>query len=350
MLVDIEKGHLLVTGGAGFMGSAFIRFVLQKTNFSGLLINLDLLTYAANLENLSSVQNDPRYRFFKGNINEKAILEQIHGEYHLDGIIHFAAETHVDRSIKSPEVFIQTNILGTYQLLEFVRSHPSIHFHHISTDEVYGSLKEEGIFTEQSPYAPNSPYSASKASSDHLVRSFGETYDLSITLSHASNNYGPYQFPEKFIPLMILNCIEEKSLPLYGTGKNIRNWLYVEDHAEAVWNILEKGKAKEVYNIGGTCELSNLDLLHSIILLYAEISGKKQEELTSLITFISDRPGHDFRYAIDGSKMNREIGWKAKNSLLDGLKKTIQWYLTHPYVKTGDYVNWIQIQYAGEAT
>ena len=350
MLVDIEKGHLLVTGGAGFMGSAFIRFVLQKTNFSGLLINLDLLTYAENIENLSSVQNDPRYRFVKGNINEKELLEQIHKEFHLDGIIHFAAETHVDRSIKNPEIFIHTNILGTYQLLEFVRAHPSIHFHHISTDEVYGSLKEEGVFTEKSPYAPNSPYSASKAASDHLVRSFGETYDLSTTLSHASNNYGPYQFPEKFIPLMILSCMEEKSLPIYGTGKNIRNWLYVEDHAEAIWNILERGKKKEVYNIGGTSELSNLDLLHSIISFYAKITGKNQEELASRITYLPDRPGHDFRYAIDGSKISHEIGWKAKHSLLEGLSKTIEWYLIHPYKKTGDYVKWIELQYAGEAT
>lgn len=329
MLVDLEKGHLLVTGGAGFMGSAFIRFVLQKTNFSGIILNLDLLTYAANLENLSSVEDDPRYQFIKGDIKDKALLEQLQNEFHIDGIIHFAAETHVDRSIKNPAAFIDTNIFGTFQLLEFVKAHPAIHFHHISTDEVYGSLQEEGVFTERSSYYPNSPYSASKASSDHLVRAYGETYNLSTTISHASNNYGPYQFPEKFIPLMISNCIDEKPLPIYGTGKNIRNWLFVEDHAEAIWNILKKGKKKEVYNIGGTEELTNVDLLQTLITLISELSRKNREKLASLITFISDRPGHDFRYALDSHKMRSEIGWSPKYSLRDGLRKTVQWYINN---------------------
>jgi len=239
---DLKNKNILVTGGAGFMGSAFIRYVLQNTDFSGKILNLDLLTYAGNLENLKSIENDSRYQFFKGDIRDGSIVNQLYKDFPIEVIVHFAAETHVDRSIVDPDAFIKTNVMGTYQLLEFVRQNPSIHFHHISTDEVYGSLGDEGFFDENSPYLPNSPYSASKASSDHLVRSYGQTYDLSVTLSHSSNNYGPHQFPEKFIPLMILNCIEEKPFPLYGAGKNIRDWLFVDDHARAIWNILEKGK------------------------------------------------------------------------------------------------------------
>jgi dTDP-glucose 4,6-dehydratase len=341
--------NLLVTGGSGFMGSAFIRFVLSQPDFTGTVVNLDLLTYAANKENLASVERDVRYQFIRGDIRDRGLLRKVYEEVGIDGIVHFAAETHVDRSISAPAPFIETNIVGTYTLLEFVRDYRSIRFHHISTDEVFGTLGEEGVFSEESPYHPRSPYSASKASSDHFVRAYGETYGLSVTLSHSTNNYGPYQFPEKFIPLMILNCLEEKPLFVYGTGKNIRDWLYVEDHARAIWNILNHGKRGEAYNVGSKTEMRNLDLLKRIIEMIAEKTGKEISRLFDLITFVPDRPGHDYRYALDTQKIVAEIGWKPVTSLQEGLDKTIDWYLANPdwvkRVQSQEYSDWIKRQY-----
>jgi dTDP-glucose 4,6-dehydratase len=318
--------RILVTGGAGFMGSAFIRFLLRESACAR-LVNFDLLTYAGDLKNLSEVGQDPRYRFVQGNILDETLVAQICREESIEAIVHFAAESHVDRSITGPKAFLETNVQGTFALLQVVRKLPHLHFHQISTDEVFGSLSDEGLFHEESPYLPNSPYSASKAAADHFVRSFAHTFHLSTTISHSSNNYGPYQYPEKFIPCMILGCIEKKPLPVYGNGLNVRDWLFVEDHAEAVWKILENGKRGEVYNIGGSSEKKNLDLLHLIISEVAEQTGEEVEALRSLITFVKDRPGHDFRYALDISKIQKELGWKPRYSLEAGLKKTVEWYL-----------------------
>jgi dTDP-glucose 4,6-dehydratase len=315
-----------VTGGAGFIGSAFIRYLLRSSHFEGRIINFDLLTYAASLENLEGFHTHPRYRFIQGDINNQTFVERVLEEEEIDAIVHFAAETHVDRSIASARPFFDANVMGTLSLLESVRRFPHVHFHHISTDEVYGSLGESGSFHEHSPYRPNSPYSASKAASDHLVRAFSETYRLSTTLSHCSNNYGPRQFPEKFIPLMILQCLAHKELPVYGRGANIRDWLYVDDHAEAVYAILQNGKKGETYDIGGGEELSNLELLHLLIDLIAKESEQDPEGFRSLIRFVEDRPGHDFRYSIDASKINRELGWKPTTALPQGLARTIRWY------------------------
>lgn len=321
MHLDLNNAHLLVTGGAGFMGSAFIRFVLKQEEFQGHVTNLDLLTYAGNLENLESVKGDKRYTFHHGDISDEGLLEKIYQERPIHAIVHFAAETHVDRSITGPDAFMQTNIMGTYHLLEFLRRHPEIHIHHISTDEVYGALGKEGIFTEESPYKPNSPYSASKAASDHLVRSYGVTYKISTTTSHASNNYGPGQYPEKFIPLMIQNIMDEKKLPVYGAGENIREWLFVEDHARAVWTILLNGKKGEVYNIGGGSEMKNIDLLYLLIEVMEEATGKKVDQ--RLITYVTDRPGHDYRYAMDGAKV-QQLGYRPIWPLKAGLRETVR--------------------------
>ncbi|MCB1116325.1 MAG: dTDP-glucose 4,6-dehydratase [Chlamydiia bacterium] len=321
MLLDLSKAHILVTGGAGFMGSAFIRFVLKQEGFKGHISNLDLLTYCGDLENLDEVKGDSRYTLYQGDIGDEALLETIHQERGIDVIVHFAAETHVDRSIANPEAFMQTNVMGTYHLLEFVRRHPEVHFHHISTDEVYGALGSEGVFTEESPYKPNSPYSASKAASDHLVRSYGKTYHLSTTLSHACNNYGPGQYPEKLIPFMIQNMFENKELPVYGTGENVREWLFVEDHARAIWTILERGKKGEVYNVGGGCEMKNIDLIYLLFEVMEEVTGKKVNE--NLITYVTDRPGHDFRYSMESKKMEA-LGYRPIWSLKEGLKETVR--------------------------
>lgn len=321
MHLDLNNAHLLVTGGAGFMGSAFIRFVLKQEEFQGHVTNLDLLTYAGNLENLVSVKGDERFSFYQGDISDEALLGKIHKEKPIHAIVHFAAETHVDRSIAGPDDFMQTNIMGTYHLLEFARRYPEIHFHHISTDEVYGALGKEGIFTEDSPYKPNSPYSASKAASDHLVRSYGMTYKSSTTTSHASNNYGPGQYPEKFIPLMIQSILEEKELPVYGAGENIREWLFVEDHARAIWTILLNGKKGEVYNIGGGSEMKNIDLLHLLIEVMEEATGKKVDQ--RLITYVTDRSGHDYRYAMDGAKVE-QLGYRPIWPLKAGLRETVR--------------------------
>lgn len=343
--------NILVTGGSGFIGSAFIRYLLQKVpNFQGTCVNLDLLTYAGNPDNLKEVEKDSRYIFQQGDICNQALVEHLCFEHQIDTLIHFAAESHVDRSILSPQSFLQTNIMGTFHLLEAIKKYPKIHFHHVSTDEVFGCLGADGFFTEETAYRPNSPYSASKAASDHIVRSYEKTFHLSTCISNCSNNYGPYQFPEKFIPLMISNCLNQKPLPVYGDGKNVRDWLYVEDHAKALWMLLQKGKRGETYNIGGEAEWSNIDLLHELINIVSEMQNDSPEKLMKLITFVKDRPGHDFRYAIDCTKIKREIGWVPDHSFNSGIKKTIQWYLDNVKwtqdVQSGAYRNWVELNYA----
>jgi dTDP-glucose 4,6-dehydratase len=323
----LVRKRVLVTGGAGFIGSAFIRYGLKQFPALEKIINYDLLTYAGNLQALSSVSQDSRYRFIQGDVRDEKKVEEICLEHKIDCIIHFAAESHVDRSIAGPRAFLENNVEGTFSLLEVVRRNPQIHFHQISTDEVYGSLTEVGKFSESSPYMPNSPYSASKAAADHFVRAYAETYNLSITLSHCSNNYGPYQHTEKFIPRMILNCLKKEPLPIYGRGINYRDWLFVEDHVEALWLILEKAKAKDVFDIGGGEELRNIDLAHLIVEELASMQGEDPKLYRDLITFVPDRLGHDFRYAIDASKMERTFGWKPRHTFKEALKKTIFWYI-----------------------
>lgn len=315
--------NLLVTGGFGFIGSAFIRSLL-RSEFSGRIVNFDALTYAANLHALDGFREHPRYRMIQGDINNTLLVDKICVDNEIDAIVHFAAETHVDRSIVSALAFMETNVKGTMSLLEVVRRYPHIHFHHVSTDEVYGALGQGGFFTEESPYRPNSPYSASKAASDHFVRAYVATYGLSTTISHCSNNYGPYQHPEKFIPLMISHCLEGKPLPVYGRGENVRDWLYVDDHVEAIWAILQRGKRGETYDIGGGTEKTNLQLLNLIIELVAEETQVNALDYHRLIRFVRDRPGHDFRYAIDSSKIERELKWRPKTDLRKGLQQTIK--------------------------
>ena len=344
--------NILVTGGAGFIGSAYIRYLLSpETHFKGTCVNLDVLTYAGNLENLKSVADDPRYIFEHGDIRQESLIEHLCQEHAIDTIIHFAAESHVDRSILGPQAFVETNIMGTFHLLEIIRRNPHIHFHHVSTDEVYGSLGSTGYFTEETPYCPNSPYSASKAASDHLVRAYGHTYQLSICLSNCSNNYGPYHFPEKLIPFMILNCLERKPMPIYGQGINVRDWLHVEDHARSLDLLLRKGRKGETYNIGGEAEWRNIDLVYEIIRLIADMQGISVQELEALITFVKDRPGHDLRYAIDCSKIKRELGWKPVQTFSDGLKQTILWYMQNQEwvrnIQTGSYRQWMELNYVG---
>jgi dTDP-glucose 4,6-dehydratase len=317
---------IFVTGGAGFIGSAFIRYLLQHSDFIGRVVNLDRLTYAANLELLQDVESHPRYRFVQGDINDQTLVESLIEEEKIDTMVHFAAETHVDRSIASARPFVEANVLGTLTLLEAVRKFPEIHFHHVSTDEVYGMLGESGAFNESSPYRPNSPYAASKAASDHLVRAFAHTYKLSTTISHCSNNYGPGQFPEKIIPLMIHRALAGQPLPIYGRGANIRDWLYVDDHARAIFLILRKGKSNQTYDIGGNCELSNLQLVNILLETLAQETGKNLNDLLSLISFVTDRPGHDFRYAIDSSKIQHELGWQPRMQIRSGLIETVRWY------------------------
>ena len=330
------KTVYFVTGGCGFIGANFIQYLLKKTKPKS-VINLDKLTYAGNQKNLADFEQDPRYIFVHGDICDAELVSSLFTEYQPNYIINFAAESHVDRSIDGPAEFIQTNIVGTSVLLQESLKYYStlkgkeserFRFHHVSTDEVFGSLSESGFFTEETPYDPSSPYSASKASSDHLVRAWHRTFDLPVLISNCSNNYGPYQFPEKLIPLMILNCLEEKPLPVYGTGENIRDWLYVEDHCDAIYTILQKGTIGETYNVGGNNEIKNIQIVEVICDVLNDIhpagSGKSYHEL---ITFVKDRPGHDFRYAIDASKLKKEIGWEPKESFNTGIQKTIEWYL-----------------------
>lgn len=320
--------NILVTGGSGFIGSAFIRSTLRSSDFHGKIINLDALTYAADPKNLEGFLEHPRYQFIQGDINNLFLVDQLCTQYEIDAIVHFAAETHVDRSILSALPFLEANVRGTMQLLEVVRRHPHIHFHHVSTDEVYGALGSNGQFDENSPYRPNSPYSASKAASDHFVRAYIQTHKIKATISHCSNNYGPFQHPEKFIPLMISRCLSHEPLPIYGKGTNVRDWLYVDDHVDAIWAILKKGKAGETYDIGGDAELSNLQMLHLLIEQLAEQTGENPLHYHALIRYVADRPGHDFRYAIDHAKITRELGWTPKTPLRLGLKRTVRSHLS----------------------
>lgn len=316
---------LLVTGGAGFIGSAFVRSLLLRSDFSGKIVNLDKCTYAGDWGRLSGFLNHPRHFWMEGDILDQPLVERLLEEHAVDAIVHFAAESHVDRSIASSIPFVETNVLGTVALLEAVRKLPSVHFHHVSTDEVYGALGEEGAFEETSPYLPNSPYAASKAASDHFVRAYGKTYGLSYTISHCSNNFGPRQYPEKFIPLMLQHALQGKPLPLYGEGKQVREWIYVDDHVEALWELLQKGKSGETYNIGGVVEKSNLELLEELLTLLSFETGAPFSQYQRLIRFVADRPGHDFRYALRSTKFYQETEWSPRTSLKEGLNKTIRW-------------------------
>lgn len=333
-----SKFKILITGGAGFVGSAVIRHIIQNTPNS--VINLDKLTYASNLESLASVSNNSHYNFEKVDICNRSEVNRIFIQYKPDVVMHLAAESHVDRSIDCPAEFIQTNIIGTYNLLEVAYSYwqslsrqkkQSFRFHHISTDEVYGDLiGTSDLFSETTAYAPSSPYSASKASSDHLVRAWHRTYGLPTIITNCSNNYGPYHFPEKLIPLIILNALEEKPLPIYGKGDQIRDWLYVEDHARALYQVLTQGKVGETYNIGGYNEKQNIDVVKKICQILDQLSPRKNgQPYQDLITFVADRPGHDKRYAINASKITKELGWKPQETFETGIYKTIEWYLNH---------------------
>jgi dTDP-glucose 4,6-dehydratase len=346
--------NLMVTGGSGFIGSNFIHYLFNKTGFNGRIINVDTLTYAGNPENLSEIERSypDRYCFERADICDFDAMDDLFSRYEVDAISHFAAESHVDRSIKRPGEFIYTNIIGTYNLLELARTNPERFriFHHISTDEVYGSLGKRGLFRETTPYRPSSPYSASKASSDHLVRAYNKTFGLPTTISNCSNNYGPYQFPEKLIPLMTLNAIEGKALPVYGDGKNVRDWLYVEDHCEAIWTIMNHGKKGETYNIGGNMEMENIVIVQMICDLVDELCGTDRDgSRRNLITYVTDRPGHDRRYAIDFTKLQKKLSWFPKESFESGLRKTIQWYMDNKNwverIKSGEYQSWIEEQY-----
>jgi dTDP-glucose 4,6-dehydratase len=359
--------NILVTGGAGFIGCNFIHVLLKKTpGFSGRIINLDALTYAGNAASLSDIEAEfggKRYFFERADITDRASVEAVFKKYDIDTVIHFAAESHVDRSILGPETFIKTNVMGTFTLLDVARKawtipagqkgegtiREDVLFHHISTDEVYGSLGDTGYFTETTPYDPRSPYSASKASSDHLVFAYHHTYGLPVTLSNCSNNYGPYHFPEKLIPLMILNMLDGKPLPVYGDGKNIRDWLFVEDHNSAVWAIVNKGRTGEKYNIGGENEWTNIDLLQKLIDIVAKKAKLDADKIRSTITYVKDRPGHDRRYAIDCSKLKKELGWKQSVTFEQGLERTVDWYLSNKSwvesVRSGEYQKWVEKNY-----
>lgn len=332
--------ELLVTGSAGFIGSAVVRHLIENTDHH--VICVDKLTYAGNLDSLASVANHPRYQFFKTDICDRAALDTVFAKTKPDAVMHLAAESHVDRSIDGPSDFIQTNIVGTYTLLEAARAYwnglaaerkAAFRFHHISTDEVYGDLHgTDDLFTETTPYAPSSPYSASKASSDHLVRAWQRTYGLPTLVTNCSNNYGPFHFPEKLIPHVILNALAGKPLPVYGDGSQIRDWLYVEDHARALVEVVTRGKVGETYNIGGHNEKRNLEVVEAICELLEELAPQKPQGVThyrDLITFVKDRPGHDARYAIDASKIERELGWVPQESFATGLRKTVAWYLNN---------------------
>ncbi len=344
--------RILITGGAGFIGSHVVRrLVLQYPDY--LIVNLDKLTYAGNLENLRDIENKENYKFIKGDICEEDFIFELFSNYDFDGIIHLAAESHVDRSISNPKDFIHTNILGTVTLLNAAKTQwknpENCKFYHISTDEVYGSLGEHGYFTEQTAYDPKSPYSASKASSDHLVRAYANTFNLPVVISNCSNNYGPNQFPEKLIPLAINNIKNHKPIPVYGKGENIRDWLYVADHAEAIDKIFHEGKTGETYNVGGDNEWKNIDLIYELCKIMDQKLDRPEGESAKLITFVKDRAGHDKRYAIDFSKIKRQLGWQPKISFTRGLEKTVDWYLDNQKwldnVISGDYLKYYEEQY-----
>ncbi len=330
---------ILITGGCGFIGSNFIRFLLSKSDYE--VVNLDKLTYAGNLENLLDVQNNPRYKFYRGDICNYELVSHIINKEKIDSIINFAAESHVDRSILSSQEFIRTNVTGTNVLLEITRQFELEKFLQISTDEVYGSLGPEGKFTEETPLSPNSPYSASKASADLLVRAYHHTYNVPVLITRCSNNYGPYQFPEKLIPLMIINALNNRPLPVYGDGLNIRDWIYVEDHCNAILKVFENGRLGEIYNIGAENEKPNIEIVKLIL----KELGKDE----SLITYVKDRPGHDRRYAIDPSKIRRELNWKPEHTFEEAIKITIDWYINHKDwwegIISGDYLNYYKKWY-----
>jgi dTDP-glucose 4,6-dehydratase len=349
---------ILITGGAGFIGSNFVLDFLAQA--SELVINLDKLTYAGNLDNLVSLQGDARHLFVKGDIADVELVSRLLAEHKPRALINFAAESHVDRSIHGPGEFIETNIVGTFQLLESIRAYwtgleeaakSSFRFLHVSTDEVYGSLdKDQPAFQETHPYEPNSPYSASKAASDHLVRAYHHTYGLPVLTTNCSNNYGPYHFPEKLIPLVIHNALTGKALPVYGDGQQIRDWLYVKDHCIAIRRVLEAGTLGETYNIGGWNEKANLEVVHTLCAILDELQPRVDGQSYKMqITFVKDRPGHDRRYAIDATKIERELGWKPAETFETGIRKTVQWYLDHQdwvgNVTSGNYRNWVEKQY-----
>lgn len=331
------KPTIIVTGGAGFIGSALVRTLIRTTEYE--VVNVDKLTYAGNLRSLEEIADDPRYHFEQVDITDAQAMQHIFDTYRPVAVMHLAAESHVDRSIDGPAAFIHTNIVGTYTLLEAARAywneldaeaHAAFRFVHVSTDEVYGTLGADGFFTETTPYQPNSPYSASKASSDHLVRAWHHTYGLPTLITNCSNNYGPYQYPEKLIPVVLLNALEGKPIPVYGRGDNVRDWLYVYDHVRALLTVLEEGRVGETYNIGGHNEKQNIEVVRGICALLNElVEAPIVADHTSLITFVEDRPGHDFRYAIDAGKIEAELGWRPEESFETGLRKTVEWYLAH---------------------
>jgi dTDP-glucose 4,6-dehydratase len=352
------ENTIVVTGGAGFIGSNFILRWMERQ--PGSVVNLDKLTYAGNLHNLASIANDRRYEFVHGDIADRGLLRRLLDRHRPRAIVHFAAESHVDRSIRGPDEFIRTNVDGTFALLEEVRTYwgelaapesADLRFLHVSTDEVFGSLRpEDPPFSEITPYAPNSPYAASKAASDHLVRAYHHTYGLPTLTTNCSNNYGRFQFPEKLIPLMILNALHGKPLPVYGDGQNVRDWLYVEDHCEAIATVLHRGRAGETYNIGGCNEKRNIDIVQTICDLVDEMAGSHGAARRGLITFVKDRPGHDRRYAMDARKIERELGWRPRETFESGIRKTIKWYLENEEwvqgVTSGSYRQWIETQYS----
>ena len=354
---------ILVTGGAGFIGSAVVRHIVQNTQ--DVVLNVDKLTYAGNLESLASVHGHERYTFSQTDICDRQALDRLIADFQPDAIMHLAAESHVDRSISGPSAFIETNIIGTYQLLEATRQYwntlpdnkkQAFRFHHISTDEVYGDLEgTEDLFLETTSYAPSSPYSASKASSDHLVRAWHRTYGLPVIVTNCSNNYGPYHFPEKLIPLIIQNALVGKALPVYGNGHQIRDWLFVEDHARALYKVMTEAAVGETYNIGGHNEQQNIDVVKAICDLLEDLAPNKPQGIKhyqDLITYVTDRPGHDLRYAIDASKIQKDLGWVPEESFETGLRKTVEWYLNNQewveHIQSGEYQNWIKQQYQAE--
>lgn len=353
-----KLSRVLVTGGCGFIGSNFIRYLFSRTDFHGVVVNADALTYAGNLLSLADVERrygGTRYFFQKVDIRDFESVARLVAEQDIDAVVHFAAESHVDRSIAGPAAFISTNVNGTFNLLEAARAswkeRTDVLFHHVSTDEVFGSLGDDGRFTETTRYDPRSPYSASKAASDHIASAYHHTYGLPLTLSNCSNNYGPYQFPEKLIPVMIFNALAGKPLPVYGDGANVRDWLYVEDHCSGIWAIMTNGRAGESYNIGGDSERRNIDLVHLLCRTIATAVGRETAEYERLITFVKDRPGHDRRYAIDCQKIKQQLGWKQAVDLEAGLARTVRWYLDNEQwvraVQGRDYQDWMRRNYVG---